>query len=377
MPAAVKLIEGKGAFVRRQLPDGKIEDICECIWNADFSVRGCIAQVHGNYIDEVIKNNGKYDEGTLPQKRKEHGINHVCEYCYVYGNWGQVTPKVVNSVTENCFKEIKPEFVRLGKNTECGHDIYIPTLMNFLDLCLKYNSKIIFPTKMLRYNPNVAKKLAEVGGVIHRSIGGDRFEVGPASQGYTNEWRVEQARLDSLAGVNEDLTLVCDVTQSIDAKAHAGFYVVKALEASRNYNLPVRILPIRLNSEKLARMVTSHSMQELRNTLQSLPGYEMPLAGLWKRRGNNELAPKVLHPDFERLYQEGIGFCGEVGDDEYCDKCNLCPSKSLRIIFPLSEKPKVTYTKKIDAKGRNDWKKREKIKAQKEHDKLQGKLVFD
>jgi hypothetical protein len=374
MPTAVRLRGGKGAYVRRQLADGSIENICECIWNADFSIRGCMAQVHGKYIDEVIRNNGKYDKGTLPQKRAEHGINHVCEYCYVYGNWGQVTPRVVNELTRKDFIEHRPEFVRIGKDTECGHDMYVPVLMDFLDLCKEFGTKLIFPTKMLRYRQDVAKKLVENGGVVHRSIGGDRFEVGVVSQGYSNEWRVEQARLDFLAGVNEDLTLVCDVTQSLEANTWAGFYVAQAIEAASRDDIPFRILPIRLNSEKLARMVTGHSFRELKNTHPCFEGYEMPLGGLWKKRGNNELAPNYLHPDFERLYQSGIGICGEIGEDEYCDKCNLCPQKQIRIIFPLKDKPKIKYTLKVDAKGRRKWKNKEKIKVEEEIDKLQGKL---
>jgi len=374
MPTAVRLREGKGAYVRRVMPDGSIKDICECIWNADFSFRGCIAQVHGAYMDEVIRNNGRYDEGTIPAKRKEHGINHVCEYCYVYGNWGKVTPRVVNELTRKDFEEHKPRFVRLGKDTDCGHDIYIPTLIDFLDLCKEFESKIIFPNKMLRYRKEVAKKIKENGGVVHRSIGGDRFEPGCVSQGYTNEWRVEQARLNFLEGVNEDLTIVCDVTQSLKANHNAGFYVLEALEAASRYGITKRILPIRINSEKLAMMVTGHSMRELRSIHSPLPGYELPLQGLWRRRGNNEIAPNLLHQDFKALYDSGVGICGEIGDDEYCDKCNLCPSKPVRIVFALSEKPRVVYTKKVDAKRRKNWKDREKLKAAKERDKLQGKL---
>ena len=143
---------------------------------------------------------------------------------------------------------------------------------------------------------------------------------------------------------------------------------------SRDELKKLSTLPIRLNSEKLARMVTGHSMKELRNVHPSFDGYEMPLSGRWRKRGNNELAPNYLHPDFEKLYEEGVGICGEIGENEYCDKCNLCPTKSVRIVFPLSEKPKVVYDKKVDARGRRDWKNKEKNKIKKEQDAKQGKL---
>ena len=56
---SLKLTEGKGEFVRRKLPSGEIQDVCKCKWNADFA-KACIAQVHGAYLNEVIRNNGKY-----------------------------------------------------------------------------------------------------------------------------------------------------------------------------------------------------------------------------------------------------------------------------------------------------------------------------
>ena len=31
----IKLVEGKGDYVKRVHKDGTIEDVCECIWNAD------------------------------------------------------------------------------------------------------------------------------------------------------------------------------------------------------------------------------------------------------------------------------------------------------------------------------------------------------
>lgn len=374
MPVAVRLREGKGAYVRRKLPNGEIIDICDCIWNADFSIRGCAAQVHGAYMAEVVRNNGKYDKGSLPAKRREHGVDHTCDYCYAYQNWGQITPRAINESTEREFQKKQPKIIRLGKDTECGHDIYVPALMSFLDLCLKYNTRIIFPTKMLRFRKDVAEKLRQVGGAVHRSIGADRFEKGVVSQGYSNAWRVEQARLDFQAEINEDLTIVCDVTQSLQANQRAGFYVVRALLDAEKFGLVARIIPLRINSEKLARAVTGHSFRELRNIQPSLPGYEMPLQGLWRKRGNNELAPNFLHSDFESLYRAGIGICGEVGDMEYCDKCNLCPSSPERIVFPLSEKPRVEYTMKVDAKGRRDWKNKEKRIAEKEQDRMQLKL---
>jgi len=385
------LTQGKGEFVRRQLASGEIQDVCRCKWNADFA-KACIAQVHGAYLAEVIRNNGKYDEGSMPQKRREHGINHRCDYCYSYTNWGQVTPRKVDLSTMADFADKKPEIVRIGKNVECGHPFYIPTLVDFLEVCEVFNTKIIFPTKMLPYGQegtdylakfrfedlpegrDLARMLKKVGGVVHYSIGADCLEAGSVSQGFTNEWRVEQANRYRRAGVNVDLTLVCAVTQSLEENKKAGFYTAEALAAARKYRIPARILPIRLKSNKLAIKVTECSRSELTESNPALPGHENPKHGTWRRRPNNELVPMILHPDFKALYESGIGICGEVGEEEYCDDCNLCPECTRRIEFKVSEKPEIDYSRKVDAKARKSWLQKEKIKAAKERDKPQLKL---
>jgi hypothetical protein len=360
------LTEGKGEYVRRVLASGEVEDVCRCKWNADFA-KACIAQVHGAYIEEVIRNGGKYDAGSMPKKRREHGINHRCQYCYSYTNWGQVTPRTVGDKTEKEFQDKKPAIVRIGKNVECGHDFYVPTLLQFLELCKKYDAQIIFPTKMLRFQEEVAESLRQVGGVVHYSIGADCLERGAVSQGYNNSWRLQQARKYREAGVNLDLTVVCDVTQSLAGNVKAGFFVQRALDIAQTERLVARIIPIRIKSNKLAIKVTGHSRGELLSQHPNLPTWDNLSQGMWERRPNNELRPLVLHPDFRGLYESGIGICGEIGDYEYCDDCHICPSCPKRIVFPVSQKPKVVYTRKLDAKQRKSWKDRareEELKKQ-------------
>jgi hypothetical protein len=368
-------MEGKGEFVKRRLPGGEIQDVCRCKWNADFA-KACIAQVHGAYLEEVVRNNGRYDKGSMPEKRRGYGIDHRCDYCYSYTNWGQVTPRLIDDVTEQEFRDKRPEIVRIGKNVECGHPFYISTLISFLELCQKYGAGIIFPTKMLPFQEKLVSKLKSAEGAIHYSICADRFESGAVSQGFTNEWRVEQARRYHERKVNADLTIVCDVTQSIADNKKAGFYIANALGSAKKYGITARILPLRIHSNTLAKSVTGLSLQALRNSHPSFPGFEHQNQGKWRERGNNEIAPLVLHPDFQELYDSGLGICGEVGEDEYCDDCNLCPSCPSRIVFPLKEKPEVDYSRKVMAKDRREWRNREKIKIEKEREKKQMNLVF-
>lgn len=367
------LTKGKGEFIRRKLSNGEIQEICKCKWNADFS-KACIAQVHGAYLEEVIRNNGRYDKGSMPAKRKKHGIDKRCDYCYAYTNWGQVTPRIVDKTTEQEFSDKKPEIVRIGKNVECGHPFYIPTLINFLKLCEKYQTQIIFPTKMLPFEKEVSNYLIKASGALHYSIGADRFEEGAVTQGFTNQWRIEQAKKYHDAGMNTDLTIVCDLTSSLEDNAKVGFSVMDALEASRRYGIPARFIPIRIGSNKLAKEITGHTMKELRNTQPSLPGYELEKSGLWMKRGNNDIYPTRLHPDFQGLYDSGIGICGAIGEEENCDDCNLC--SGVRIKFNLDEIPLMDYTLKVNAKRRYSWMNKEKIKAEKERHRHQKEFEF-
>ena len=128
----IRLRSGKADFIKKQLPDGKTEEVCLCKYNADFSITGCFAQVPKGLVSEVIVHNGQYSnetrkafrargKGKLPDLR--------CDYCYARRvNWGKVTPVTIGDKTLSDFESFKPEVVRLGKMTEAGHYYYLPML---------------------------------------------------------------------------------------------------------------------------------------------------------------------------------------------------------------------------------------------------------
>jgi len=367
--ASVRLFSGKGEFVRRKLPDGGIEKVCLCVHNTDF-LRGCISQVRVDLLPEVIEHNGRYAPDKLKEYYKLGIADNRCMYCYASRlNGGRVTPEKVDNVTESYFRELKLGIIRIGKRTESGHVFYFPVLRDFLELCRKYGAEIILPTKALSFGreglehlqiddrlPNlpVGKEIAgifkQVGGVINYSIGNDRLEPGMVSQGHTNAWRIEQARLYREAGVNTTLTITCDVTSSIEDNASRGFAVKQALEAGKKFEIPIRILPLRISSHKLAVLATGKSWDEIKHIQERHHPKQTALFEMhqvqgkpYQAKGNNELIPRFLHPDFQQLVDSGTGLCGIVGDYENCDKCTL---ENRRIRFPVSQLAEVEYNNK-------------------------------
>jgi hypothetical protein len=350
--AELRLVSGKSEFLNRKLPSGKIEQICLCEYNTDFSL-ACICQVHGSLLREVIENNGEYASDENIQKYRKQGmLDKRCRYCYARGtgrgNWGKVTRKEIGNITRKEFEEKRPQIIRLGKTTECGHPFYREILMNFLKLCKESNTRIIFPIKTLEFDENLALMLRETGSVLNYSICNDSLEEGAVSQGYTNAWRIEQGRLYHEQDVNITLTLTCDVTQSIEENEKRGFTIKNAIN-SRTEGITVRLLPLRINSKKLCYEVTGKSWHEVvlpsaKQCSGTLDLFIREQEWRFARRKNNEVYPLFFHRDFQKLVEEGIGVCGRVGNYEYCDKCNL--SGNIRIKFPVAEIIPVEYTNK-------------------------------
>jgi len=362
--SAVRLKKGKGEYVQRQLHDGKVEQICDCLWNVDFSIRGCLAQVHGSVLREVMEHNGQYAEGQIRKHRQTVGVDHRCEYCYARRhNWGKCTPLFVEKMTLKDFEKYKPRVVRLGKNTEALHPFYLNTFLQFLDLCKEFGTSIIAPTKAFPYGKEAVKgfpygldkflpqyipeasefisRLIKTGSVINYSIGNDKFESGAVSQGFTNSWRIEQALAYRGTGVNSNLTIICDVTGSFDQNTERGFAVVQALEAVKKKSIPfshiIRLLPLRLTSREFALKATGYGWDEL---LEGTMFDDIPRRYIPKRNG--ELAPLFFHPDFQELVDEGVGVCGQVGNYENCDKCHRIGGTRIR--FPVDELVEVEYS---------------------------------
>jgi hypothetical protein len=358
----IRLVSGKGDFVRRKTDDGE-EDVCLCKYNGDISP-GCISQVPPYLFEEVVNNKGKYSKETKDEWIKKTGKlpDLRCIYCYDKRKNGRsVEAKDIGEKTRGDFERFRPAFVRLSKETEWGHPLYRGKLLDFLDLSNEFNSRIIFPAKMLEFDEEVAKKILINDGFLSFSIGNDRFERGAVSYGFTNKCRIEQAEKYYSFGVNTALTMVCDVTDSIKNNEERGFNIRRVLDSKVEVK---RIIPMRLTSARVALLVTGIERKDLVNPSRGvghIKGWEKYspeiqeriMQAPYSKRRNGDLVANFIHPDFME-FENNLRICGQIGEYEYCDKCNLLPD---RIKFPVSEIVRVDYTpnkSKLQNKRRKD-----------------------
>lgn len=403
----VKFTSGKGAFVTRQLPDGTTQNICIGLQNVDFFM-GCPAQIPGELMPEIIANDGQYSPERLASCRKNELPDERCEYCYDKRknandlNLRTITYKGKNSTKgyfEKTFGEDQdPPFrvIRISKFTEGGHPIALPLLMEFLELCRQYGVATVLPTKALPFGKkgltrkvrecltqeiidqtppglSLAKLFRKTGSAIYYSLGYEQMETGLVSQGFTSKWRIQQAKRYHEAGVRTSSTVVCDVTSSIKENILQGSAIELALKA-REEGLKMRLLPLRLNSRKTANIVglnwEENHYQEPKKPLpnqdflgEELENYYEEALELAEEKGryqrkSSESVPRILHPDFKRLIENGVGVCGQIGDTEYCDQCNL--QDNVRITFPVDQKVKVKSNTKI-AKDKKKRRQRKRL----------------
>lgn len=363
--AELHLTTGKAEFVKRRKENGELEDICLCDLNADFSL-ACVGQVYGENLNEVIKNNGAYDEGNITKYRKEGIIDGRCTYCYEKRkNWGKITPKIIGEKTRQEFEKKKPKIIRIGKETECGHFFYKEQLKQFLELCKEYGTKVIFPTKALSFYENIAKLLIDTKSVLNYSLCRDESEPGIVSQGFSNMWRVQQAKKYLDEGVNASATLTCDVTNSLEGNLKKGFAINEMLTA-KDQGIPIRLLPLRIYSKQFCLEATGEKWEEIILKDENQEHFDFGFKWKYLRVGGNKAIPLLIHKDFQKIISEGVGVCGRVGDFEYCDLCNL--TKNARIKFHVSELAEIKRSK-------NKLKyKRYKTKKEVSEDKSQGNL---
>jgi hypothetical protein len=176
------------------------------------------------------------------------------------------------------------------------------------------------------------------------------------SQGFTNKWRINQSRKYFDLKVNSVLTVTSDITSSISDNELCGNFIREALLAREKWGIEVRVVPLRPPSEYVVRAIMNKNWDDMRlsreerkylvelKTREVLPGCEefrdAEIARLeakpyfQPREKNKELVPRFMHSDFQKLMDDGIGFCGRIGDLEYCDKCNLVQE---RISFHADE----------------------------------------
>lgn len=127
----------------------------------------------------------------------------------------------VKQIKESEFKKIQEKYnpdkknvlLRIGKSVECGHTRTREQLYQVLEYAKKYHFRCIVTSKILNYDPKVAKLVTEGNGIVHMSLSGrDEDEVGAVLQGSTNRWRLAQALKYKRNRTPTQCRIVADVT---------------------------------------------------------------------------------------------------------------------------------------------------------------------
>lgn len=371
--ASVRLFPGKAEFLTYLDEFGIKRELCLCKYNVDFS-EGCISHVLMENMELVFHNDWGYGDEFMKSHSYEE-LRSGCDYCYAKRkNFHKVTPKTIDHNTLKDLDNLRMDcggIIRLGKNVEAGHPIYFSQLTDFLKLCAFYGDSVkgvIFPTKSLTFGrEGLEKKLLDLldekgiiipsgeelslllgraNAVVNYSIGYDKLERGPVSQGFTNKWRLEQAKKFYEHGVNVTATITCDVTSSIEDNIRNGSGIKYALEmgliervidgSEVKYVLgkgkvPIRFLPLRPNNSYVAMESTGVKRSCLFGNYSNKQLPLIELGHTYLSRSNNELYPKMLHPDFAGLFDQDVGFCGEIKDEHHCDGCGLPGKERVKI----------------------------------------------
>ena len=305
------------------------EPSCGLEANLDFS-GGCISTCMGGSTegDYVI-------EGLLD-------VFAECAYCYADYQHKTFWKTMIEFTKEqlkdelmgNCHLEYdsplkhgRPiKILRLGKTTETGSKFTRDSLMKTLETCIETGTRVVMPTKYLEYDNDVADLLKKTNSSLLYSIGWDELERGPCMHGCDNEFRLEQAVKYREAGVNSNIYLLIDLPHPPSNREH------DVLDFAEKNNIPVQLLPIRIQNKETAQFITGMTWDELRKPSSDPQGY---MNGIVKKSrggylklgaGNGRLVAQEKDPFWLNIVGNNKGdvrMCHHDQTETYCGNCFL------------------------------------------------------
>lgn len=318
-------------YLKHLLTSGKssFEPSCGLEANVDFS-KGCISTCTGGSIE------GRYVIGGLLDVFAE------CTYCYADYQHKTFWKTMIEFTKEqlkdelqgNCYldydtpiKHGKPiKILRFGKTTETGSKFTRNPLMTTLEVCVETGTRVVMPTKYLEYDNDVANLLKKTNSTLLYSIGWDELEKGPCMHGCDNEFRLEQAVKYREAGVNSNIYLLIDLPHPPTKREH------DVLNFAEKNNIPVQLLPIRIQNKETAPFITGMTWDELRKPSNDPQNYmngilEKSGGGYLKLgAGNGRLVAQEKDSFWLRLIGDNKGkmrMCHHDQTETYCGNCFL------------------------------------------------------
>lgn len=253
----------------------------------------------------------------------------ACTYCYAsFKHTGYpyafnvekdiLVEQIREARIERAKKGLPTRYMRLGKRTEFGIPEFREQLVATLEACLKENISVVFPTKYLGFNKEIAELLKRTNSTLLPSFGDDRFESGAVMHGCTNEYRFEQGILFRDAGVRVTPYVLVNPLEEDGGKIF-GNNLRKVEKAFGKF----QILPIVTRRLEIANRVLGGSIDLIGKHHQNLfgnstGGYEIGTG----RRG----VPVYVHPSLEKRIGDNNGevrICLHNSCSSRCGKCFL------------------------------------------------------
>ena len=219
----------------------------------------------------------------------ERGCANQCIGCYGTKTSLMGTDKYFNHVVSKEFDENKFRnsckgsirkgypFARLGKHSDCGHGHLTEVLKPILKIATEEGLRLVFVSKSLVYDEEIAKLLIVGNHILHMSLG-------MITQAPSDLLRLRVYRSYKKAGVNSKLRLVDDITKEYNG-------IAKFCKED------MIITPMRFTSKDVAEQYKA-----------DLSKYE------WT---NGYYRPKEMHKSWNKF----TNWCGEVNNEVKCCNC--------------------------------------------------------
>ena len=268
----------------------------------------------------------------------------TCFYCYAaYKHTGYPNIfKVDKSRLVQQIREAKKErariglltrYLRLGKRTEAGADIFREQILTTLEACLETGISVIFPTKYLAFNRDIAELLRKTNSTVLFSLGNDELELGAVAHGKTNEWRLEQTGKYISARVRAMPYMLVDAT-----KENGGPWFSQNLQKALQFP-QVQLIPIRLRHREVIRKILGCPDNILGE--QGIDMFGKHFGGYERLKDGTRLH-SFVHPSLEKLIDNNNGNVRMCSHNLSCTWCGKC--------FMSGEKGIITETKELKIK---------------------------
>lgn len=206
-------------------------------------------------------------------------------------------------------------YLRLGKRTEAGADLFREEILTSLWAAIETGLKVVFPTKHLKFDREIAGMLKQTDSTLLYSIGADEFERGAAAHGRTNEWRFEQARLYLEAGVRAVPYVL------IDATREDGGYFAENFRIARTFP-QVQVLPLRIGTRELGQRILG-SWDKAVGQVEQMSFFDQQTGG-FEQEGDGTLVHNTVCPSLAELVDDNTGDVGMCSHNKTTEWCNGC-----------------------------------------------------